>query len=181
MLFVCEHHQQQLATPLDIPKNDVFLSVYDLKNPEQPKPLKQHVNITELVTSSHNLIATVAPSNAVIISAAKEQQKDQKPGSRRKGQNQFVRHCSQIAFNPMCSKTVGLMIQESPTDSRAILIDWTTMKLKCTLGFPQQQVRKLSFSPADKDLIVTSGNLHLRVWKIVDGQFKAFNNYKMNQ
>lgn len=109
----------------------MFVSVYDLKNPEHPKPIKQHVNITELVTSSHNLIASVAPSTAMIITAAKDQQKEgQKPSVRRKGQNQFVRHCSQIAFNPLCQKTLGFMIQESPTDSRAILIDWTTMKLK---------------------------------------------------
>lgn len=102
-----------------------------MKNPEHPKPIKQHVNITELVTSSHNLIASVAPSTAMIITAAKDQQKEgQKPSVRRKGQNQFVRHCSQIAFNPLCQKTLGFMIQESPTDSRAILIDWTTMKLK---------------------------------------------------
>ena len=61
------------------------------------------------------------------------------------------------------------MIQETPTDSRVMILDWTTMKLKSTLLFPGQLLKKVTFSPLDKDIVVTTGANHFRVWKTSDG------------
>lgn len=73
------------------------------------------------------------------------------------------------------------MIQESPTDSRIVLLDWFSLKLKANLLFPGQLVKKVSFSPTEKDVLVTTGANHFRVWKIVDGQFKPMQQVKINQ
>lgn len=73
------------------------------------------------------------------------------------------------------------MIQETATDSRVIILDWTSMKLKATLMFPNQLLKKVSFCPSEPGVVVTTGSHHFRVWKIVDGQFKPFQQVKLNQ
>lgn len=45
-LFVCEQHSIGVGEPL---KPEIYLSIYDLKNPDSPKVLKAHINVTELV------------------------------------------------------------------------------------------------------------------------------------
>jgi hypothetical protein len=56
-----------------------------------------------------------------------------------------------------------------------------TMKLKSTLLFPGQLLKKVTFNPGEKDVLVTTGANHFRVWKIVDGAFKPQQQYKINQ
>lgn len=55
------------------------------------------------------------------------------------------------------------------------------MKLKSTLLFPGQLLKKVTFNPGEKDVLVTTGANHFRVWKIVDGAFKPQQQYKINQ
>lgn len=57
-LFICEQHQSPQGALLSIeqPKQDIFLSIYDLKNPEQPRISKAHINVSELITSNHNAL-----------------------------------------------------------------------------------------------------------------------------
>jgi WD40 repeat protein len=73
------------------------------------------------------------------------------------------------------------MIQETATDSRVILLDCNSMKLKATLLFPNQLLKKVTFCPSEAGVVVTTGANHFRVWKIIDGQFKPFQQVKLNQ
>jgi hypothetical protein len=74
-----------------------------------------------------------------------------------------------------------MVVQESTTDSRVIVLDSNSMKLKATLFFPNQLVKKVSFHPSESSMMVTTGTNHFRVWKLLDGQFKPFQQVKLNQ
>ena len=50
-----------------------------------------------------------------------------------------------------------------------VLFDWINSKIKAAALFPAQLVQKVSFSPAEKDIILTTGVGHFRIWKILDG------------
>jgi hypothetical protein len=65
-----------------------------------------------------------------------------------------------------------MLIQENATDSRIIIFDWINIKIKSSVVFPGQLIQKVSISPTDKDVLVTTGLNHFRAWKILDGQFK---------
>lgn len=64
---------------------------------------------------------------------------------------------------------IAILIQETATDSRVVLFDWINSKIKAAALFPAQLVQKVSFSPAEKDIILTTGVGHFRIWKILDG------------
>ena len=60
-LFVCEQHSSGFGEAL---KPDIYMSIYDLKNPDAPKVLKAHINVTELVnTSSMQMSCTLNDKN----------------------------------------------------------------------------------------------------------------------
>lgn len=74
-----------------------------------------------------------------------------------------------------------MVIQETATDTRVVLLDWLTLKLRSTLFFQSQNLKKVTFNPADKDVVVTTGVNHFRVWRITEGQFKPMVQIKINQ
>ena len=73
-----------------------------------------------------------------------------------------------------------MVIQESPKDSRLVIIEPMQNKLKSTILMQGQVITRASFSPTEKDVIVTTGTNHFRVWKLLDGQFKPLSQYKLN-
>jgi hypothetical protein len=91
-LFVCEQHHPVQGQESN---QDVFLSIYDLRNPEQPRVLKAHVNISDLITLNHNAMCSVnAQTGAIALGVIKESTKvPQKPGTKKGGQFHY-RHCS---------------------------------------------------------------------------------------
>lgn len=61
---------------------------------------------------------------------------NQKSPRGRKNLQSHKRYCSQISFCEQNNKTIALVVQESATDSRVIVLDSNAMKLKATLFFP---------------------------------------------
>lgn len=91
-LFVCEQHHPVQGQESN---QDIFLSIYDLRNPEQPRVLKAHVNISDLVTPNHNAMCSVNPqTGAIAIGVIKESTKVQQKTGAKKGGQCHYRHCS---------------------------------------------------------------------------------------
>lgn len=181
-LFVCEQHSQGVGEPL---KPDIYMSIYDLKNPEAPKVLKAHINVTELVnTSNMQMSCTLNDKNGQWVykpitesQPTKEQPKPAKsllPGNRSKDQG-FFAHCSNISFTADVGskQLIAIVIHETPTDNRIVVMDPYNQKIRTTLLFQAQSINKVTFSASDRDVLVTSGDKHFRVWRIADKELRA--------
>jgi hypothetical protein len=50
-----------------------------------------------------------------------------------------------------------MLITESQTDSRVVVLDWQNMKILASMVFCLTQITKVSFNPRDDSQIVTTG------------------------
>lgn len=66
-----------------------------------------------------------------------------------------------------------MLITESQTDSRVVVLDWQNMKILASMVFCYTQITKVSFNPRDDSQIVTTGVQHWRCWKMQDGTFRV--------
>ena len=66
-----------------------------------------------------------------------------------------------------------MVIHETQTDNQIVVMDPYNKKIRSTLLFQGQAINKVTFSPSDRDVVVTSGDKHFRVWRIADKELRA--------
>jgi len=176
-----------------------YLSVYDVKNSDNPKLLKAHINVSEMAASTGN--TAQAPGGEKLHVSGTAGTKDSgfytNTGSAVAGgaaamnntnqntlESQQHKKITQMSFSETGScKYVSLIITDG-VDSKVVVLDWISIntKVEAAMDCPKQIIHKATFNPKDDTKLCTTGVNHWKVWKTVDGSFKQMSQLpRMNQ
>lgn len=185
---VTSNRKHLLVSANHHPSNDLILTIFDLKNPDQPK-MQNEININQLgLEKGYTIVANgaqqvqqigippVTSFRSNLTSKLDGSLLNQTQNDDNGFQNMSPGKYQVVEMNfshEKNSKFVSLVLSDG-VDSRLIMIDWHGSVPKCLVAyeFQKQLIRKASFNPKDDTQLCTSGINHWKTWILKDGIFK---------